>query len=40
MYSFCASMITRTLSLVEAVDGDTPISSLKDFAIFAGGEKE
>ena len=32
-YSFCASMITSTLSLVEAVDGWTPMSSLNAFAI-------
>jgi hypothetical protein len=32
-YSFWASMMTRALSLVEAVEGETPISSLKAFAI-------
>jgi hypothetical protein len=29
-------MITRTLSLVEAVDGETPMSSLNAFAILLG----
>ena len=33
MYSFWASMITRILSLVEAIDGEIPTSSRNDFAI-------
>ena len=32
-YSFCASMMMRTLSSVETVDGVTPINSLNDFAM-------
>lgn len=32
-YSFWASMMTRALSLVEAVDGATPTNSRNDFAI-------
>lgn len=31
--SFCASMMTNTLSLTEAVDGPTPINSLNAFAM-------
>ena len=34
-YSFCASMMTRTLSLVDAVDGGTPMSSRKLLAMVA-----
>lgn len=33
IYSFWASMMTSTLSLVEAVDGPTPTKSLKLFVI-------
>lgn len=32
-HSFCASMMTRTLSLVDAVDGGTPMSSRKLLAM-------
>jgi hypothetical protein len=37
-YSFCASMMTRTLSLVDAVDGGTPMSSRKLLAMVAEDE--
>lgn len=33
-YSFWASMMTKALSLVDAVDGATPTSSRNDLAIF------
>ena len=38
MYSFWASMMTRILSLVEAVDGEIPTSSRNDFAILRRAE--
>lgn len=31
-YSFCASIITSVESLTDTVEGETPISSRKDFA--------
>jgi hypothetical protein len=33
VYSFWASIMTRTLSFVEALEGRTPTNSLNDFAI-------